>query len=110
MQTLWPVSVLCEVMPVSRSGFSAYARRHAHRTIDGARLALLSRGQAIARETRQSDGSRRMATQLQAEGCAVGRAKARRLRPEAGVSVRRPGARGPVTTDRRHGYGVADNV
>ena len=36
--------------------------------------------------------------------------KARRLMQEAGVSVRRPRARGPVTTDSRHGYGVADNV
>jgi transposase InsO family protein len=64
----------------------------------------------MARDTRQSYGSRRMAKQLQEEGCAVGRAKARRLMKEAGVSVRRPRARGPVTTDRRHGYGVADNV
>ena len=51
-----------------------------------------------------------MATQLQDEGFAVGRAKARRLMQEAGVSVRRPRARGPLTTDSRHGYGVADNV
>jgi transposase InsO family protein len=51
-----------------------------------------------------------MAKQLQEEGCAVGRAKARRLMKEAGVSVRRPRARGPVTTDSRHGYGIADNV
>ena len=51
-----------------------------------------------------------MATQLQDEGFSVGRAKARRLRQEAGVSVRRPRARGPLTTDSRHGYGVADNV
>ena len=110
MQTIWPVSVVCEVMQVSRSGFYAYERRQAHRTIDRAKLALLCRVQAIAWETRQSYGSRRMAKQLQDEGFAVGRAKARRLMQEAGVSVRRPRARGPVTTDSRHGYGVADNV
>jgi putative transposase len=109
-QTIWPVSVFCEVMQVSRSGLYAYARRQAHRTIDGAKLALLARVHAMARETRQRDGSRRMATQLQAEGLSVGRSTARRLRQAAGVAVRRPRARGPVTTDSRHGDGVADNV
>jgi putative transposase len=95
---------------VSRSGCYAYERRQAHRTIDGAKLERLSRVQAMARETRQSYGSRRMAKPLQDEGCSVGRSKARRLMQEAGVSVRRPRSRGPVTTDSRHGYGVADNV
>jgi putative transposase len=97
-------------MEVSRSGFYAYEHRQATKTIDGTRLELLSRVQAIARETRQSYGSRRMAKQLQDEGFTVGRAQARRLMKEAGVSVRRPRAHGPVTTDSRHDYGVADNV
>ena len=97
-------------MEVSRSGFYPYAHRQATRTIDGTRLELLSRVKAIARETRQSYGSRRMAKQLQGEGFTVGRAQARRLMQEAGVSVRRPRAQGPLTTDSRHDYGVADNV
>jgi putative transposase len=97
-------------MEVSRSGFYAYEQRQATRTIDGTRLELLSRVKAIARETRQSYGSRRMAKQLQDEGFTVGRAQARRLMKEAGVSVRRPRVQGPVTTDSRHDYGVADNV
>ena len=50
-----------------------------------------------------------MATQLQAEGYAVGRYKARRLMQQAGVSVRRR-QRCPVTTDSRHGYAVAPNL
>ena len=110
VQTTWPVSLLCEVMQVSRSGFYAYAHRQAHRTVDRVKLELLTRVKAIASGTRQSYGSRRMAKQLQDEGFSVGRAKARRLMQEAGVSVRRPRARGPVTTESRHGYGVADNV
>ena len=40
----------------------------------------------------------------------MGRSPARRLRHEAGVAVRRPRGRGPVTTDSRHGYAVADKV
>jgi putative transposase len=102
-QSRWPVSVLCEVMPVSRSGFSADEHRQANRTLDRVKLALLARVQAMAAETRQSYGSRRLAKQLQEEGWSVGRAKARRLRQEAGVSVRRSRTCRPVTTDSRHG-------
>jgi putative transposase len=50
-----------------------------------------------------------MAKQLQDEGCAGGRAQARRLMNQAGVAVQRPKRRGPVTTDSRHGYAVAPN-
>jgi transposase InsO family protein len=72
--------------------------------------ALVARVKAIADDTRSSYGSRRMAKQLQAEGFAVGRAKARRLMNQAGVVVQRPKRRGPVTTDSRHGYAVAPNL
>jgi putative transposase len=106
----WPVSVLCAVMPVSRSGFSAYAHRQAHSTLARVKWERLARVNAIAWETRQSSGSRRRATQLQDEGFAVGRAKARRLMQEAGVSVRRSRPCRPVPTDSRQGYGVADKV
>ena len=51
-----------------------------------------------------------MAKPLQDEGFAVGRAKARRLRRQAGVVVQRPKQRGPVTTESRHGYAVAPNL
>jgi putative transposase len=64
----------------------------------------------MAAGTRHSYGSRRMAKQLQDEGCAVGRAKARRLMNQAGVAVPRPKRRGPVPTDSRHGYAVAPNL
>ena len=40
----------------------------------------------------------------------MGRAQARRLMQAARVSVRRPRARGPMTTQSRHGYGGADNA
>ena len=51
-----------------------------------------------------------MAKQLQVEGCTVGRAKARRLMKAAGVTVRQPTHHRPMTTDSRHGYGVAPNL
>jgi putative transposase len=108
-QETWPLAVLCEVLEVSRSGFYAYAQRQAAPRMDRDEVALLARVKAIHAETGHSYGSRRMAKQLQAEGYAVGRYKARRLMQQAGVAVRRR-KRGPVTTDSRHGYAVAPNL
>jgi transposase InsO family protein len=109
-QGRWPVSVLCEVLQVSRSGFYASVQRQPSRCIDAEEAALVARVQAIAAETRHSDGSRRMAKQLQGDGFAVGRDKARRLMRQAKVTVERPKKRGPVTTDSRHRDAVAPNV
>ena len=109
-QDTWPVAVLCEVLAVSRSGFYAYVRRQAAPRIDRDEVALLARVKAIHAETQQSDGSRRMAKQLQADGFAVGRYKARRCMHQAGMAVRRPRQRRPVTTDSRHCHAVAPNL
>jgi len=98
------------VLEVSRSGFYDYVSRQAQATIDAGEAPLLACVQAIAAKTRESYGSRRMAKALQAEGFAVGRAKARRLMKDSGVSVKRRSRRKPQTTDSRHGYGVAPNI
>ncbi len=95
---------------MSRSGLYDYVSRQATPKIDAQEVTLLARVKAIAAETRYSYGSRRMAQALQDEGFAVGRAKARRLMNEAGVIVKRPPCRGPVTTESRHGYDVAPNL
>lgn len=106
----WPVSIMCEVMQVSRSGCYAYVQRQASAGIGAEEGALLARVQAIAAETRHSYGSRRMAKQLQADGFSVGRYKAKRLMRQAKVIVQRSKQRSPVTTDSRHGYTVAPNL
>ena len=108
-QDTWPVAVLCAVLDVSRSGFYTYRRRCAAR-LDGNEVALVARVKAIAHQTRYSYGSRRMAKQLQEDGFTVGRYTARRLMHQAGVAVRRPRQRRPVTTDSRHGHPVAPNL
>jgi putative transposase len=51
-----------------------------------------------------------MAKPLQAEGLAVGRDQARRLRRQAQVTVQRRKQRHPVTTASRHGYTVAPTL
>jgi hypothetical protein len=97
--SMWPLAVLCEVFDVSRSGFYAYVQRQAAPPIERDEVALLARVKAIHAETRQSYGSRRMAKQLQADGFTVGRYKARRVMRQAGIAVRRPRQRPPMTTD-----------
>ena len=101
--------MLGEGLEVSRSGVDAYARRQAAPWREHDEVALLARVRAIHTETRQRYGSWRMAKQLQADGCPVGRYKARRVRPEAGVAVR-PRPRCPITTDSRHGDAVAPKL
>ena len=95
---------------MSRSGFYNYVSRLQTPHLDTEEMKVLARVKEIAAATRYCYGSRRMAKALQAEGFAVGRAKARRLMAEAGVAVKRAKKRGPVTTDSRHGYGIAANV
>jgi transposase InsO family protein len=95
---------------VSHSGFYRYRQRRATSTIDRDEVARIAHVKAIAHETRDRYGRRRMAKQLQDDGGTVGRYKARRLMRPAGVAVRRPRQRRPVTTDRRHGHPVAPTL
>lgn len=109
-QSQWPITVLCEVLEVSRSGYYDYVERQKHCGDDAEEITLRSRVRAIHAATKQSYGSRRMAKQLQDEGFQVGRYKARRLMRELDLSVKRRARRRPQTTDSRHGFGVAPNL
>lgn len=107
-QATWPVTVLCEVLKVSRSGFYAYLKRD-DEVIDAAEMELIARVKAIHLSSGGCYGSRRMAKALQAEGFVVGRYRAGSLMKKAGVSVRRRTTRRPQTTDSDHRYQVALN-
>ena len=109
-QQPWPVCVLCEVWEVGRSGVYDDVQRCKTGGVDAEEMRVVARIQAMHAETGQSDGSRRMAKPLQDEGFWVGRWKARRLRQQAGVSVRGRSRRRPHTTDSRHGFRVAANL
>jgi putative transposase len=108
-QATWPVTLLCDLLDVSRSGLYAYLKRD-DESIDTEEMDLRSRVKAIHRDTGGCYGSRRMAKALQAEGFAVGRYRAGRLMKKAGVSVRRRTTRRPQTTDSDHRYRVAPNA
>ena len=109
-QARWPVSLMCEVMQVSRSGCYAYVQRQAAPDGGAEEAARLPRVQAIAAETRHTYGSRRMAQPRQADAFAVGRYKARRLMRQAKVMVQRRKPRHSMPTASRHGSTVAPKL
>jgi len=105
----YPVTVLCKVMQVSRSGFYDYlhsVQRPGHRLSE---KALEERVKAIFKQSRDSYGSRRMLWQLRLEGYQIGRHKVRRLMRQLGLKAKMR-RRFKVTTESNHAFPVADNI
>jgi putative transposase len=106
----YPVTVLCAVMRVSRSGFYDYLERYSpggdHRP---AEAGLRRRIKEIFDQSRSSYGSRRIVKQLNKEGCTIGRYKVRRIMCEMGLKAKTP-KRFKLTTNSRHSFAVAPNV
>lgn len=104
----YPVSLLCEVMRVSRSGYYDYLKRPP--AAEGAAQRLL---EADAREvfkgSRKAYGSRRLRQALQALGHPVGRHAVRSLMQRLGLVVAHK-PRFKATTNSKHGLPVAENV
>ena len=106
----YPVTVLCAVMEVSRSGFYDYLHRlNTDNPGDAYQRALTTRIKAIFNQSRGSYGSRRVLKKLQSEGNQLGRYKVRRLMRDLGLRPKRR-RRYKLTTDSRHSYPVAANV
>ena len=101
----YPLTVLCQVLQVSRSGYHAFLKQ-APPIRDQAVLAQVRRLHAASRRTY---GQRRLCQALRAEGVPVGRWRTRTLMRHAGVRVKRKRPWVPRTTDSRHGEPVAPN-
>lgn len=101
----YPLTVLCQVLQVSRSGYYAYLHR-APSVLDAVILVQVRRLHLASRRTY---GQRRLRWALRAEGVCVGRWRTRTLMRQAGVSVK--GARHwkPHTTDSAHALPIAPN-
>src|SRR5262249_11019228 len=81
----YPISLMCRVLGVSRSGFHAWERRPlSERALVDARLG--ERIKAIHRRSRDSYGARRVHLDLHEEGVRVGRKRVERLMRSAGLS------------------------
>jgi putative transposase len=106
----YPVTVLCKVMRVSRSGFYDYNKRyHKRPALDPSEERLKSQMRQIFKASKGSYGSRRLSKHLRKDGFDIGRFKTRRLMRELGLEAKAP-RRYKVTTDSRHSFQVAPNV
>lgn len=104
----YPVVALCKVMKVSKSAYYDWRKRPGA-VISADTLHLYRRMKALFEQSRQSLGSREMMKKLRAEGIEVGRYRVRKLMAKIGLRVRQRLAY-KVTTKRKHGDKVADNL
>ena len=112
----WPVSLSCDVLGVSTSGFFESMRRQgseqpsrpgANKRISNE--ALLAHIRAIHVEVKQEYGWPKMWKELVARGIRVGKERVRRMMQEHGIKAR--GKRKfVVTTDSKHKLPIAENL
>lgn len=104
----FPVSVLCKVLEVSRSGFYAWTERvPSARSLEDAKLRVHV---AAAYELgRGNYGVPRIHRELRAAGLNVSRKRVARLMNELGLQARRK-PRFKATTDSNHAMPVAENI
>ncbi len=112
----WPVTLICEVLEVSTSGYFEHARRAApDRPTNPAErcriddMALLVHIRAIHAEVKAEYGWPRMWKELHARGIRVGKTRVQRLMQQHGIQARGK-KKFVVTTDSRHSLPVADNL
>jgi len=113
MRTHWPVSIACEVLGVSASGYFEWqSRRDAGRPGPAGRLndeALLAHMRAIHAEVNQEYGWPRMHKELLARAIRVGKERVRVLMKRHGLRARTK-RKFVVTTDSRHNLPVAPDL
>lgn len=106
-KAFFPVTVLCSVLDVSRSGFYAWTKRiEPRRKASDAQLAVEI--VAIHRRSRGTYGSPRVHAELRAKGISVSKKRVERLMRERGVEARRK-RRFRRTTDSNHALPIAPN-
>jgi putative transposase len=111
MKTLrleYPVSVLCRVFGVSRSGFYTWANcKPSQRAQDDTRLKVAIK--AVHEQSRQTYGPLRMQPELEAQGFAAGRDRIIRLRHELALRCKQK-RKFKATTNSNHDLPVAENL
>ena len=107
-QDLYPISVICRVLEVSRAGFYHWRQRpqSLHQQEDE-RLRVAIR--AAHSKTRQTYGAARLQAELAAEGFYAGRDRIGRLRREMGLSCKQK-CKCKATTHSAHSLPVAENL
>jgi len=108
LRTHYPLSLLCRVLAVSRSGYYAWLhRRPSKRAQENARLEVAI--QAAHVRTRQTYGPERLQAELCADGFPAGVGRIKRLRKKLGLCCQQV-RRFTTTTDSTHALPVAENI
>ena len=107
-KALYPITVLCHVLGVSRSGFHAWRGRPAAPRVR-ADAVLSAQVAAVHGRSRKTYGSPRVHAELRANGVRVGKKRVERLMRENGLEARRK-RRFRKTTDSNHPHPIAPNV
>lgn len=104
----YPISLLCSVMQVTRSGYYSWrtrgksARQHEYEKL----IPVVQEAHRISKETY---GTRRIVDEVKAVGVSCGREKAKTLMKLANVSAKQK-RKFKVTTDSKHNLPVAPNL
>jgi putative transposase len=113
MRKHYPISIACEVLEVSASGYFTWTRQlKAKRTTPPGRHsdeALLAHMRAIHAEVKQEYGWPRMHKELVARGIRVGKERVRRLMHQHGIRAKTK-RKFVVTTDSKHNLPVAPDL
>jgi transposase InsO family protein len=115
-KTQWPVTLACDVLEVSASGYFEHWRRkdHPKPSKPGANKrisdeALLVHIKAIHAEVKQEYGWPKMWKELLARGIRVGKERVRKLMKQHGIKARGK-KKFVVTTDSKHNLPIAENL
>jgi len=104
----FPVTTMCRVFSVSRSGFYTWlSRKPSRRTLEDERLKVAIK--AAHKRTRESYSARRLQPELAADGFIAGRDRIARLRRELGLRCRQK-RKFKATTNSKHTFPVAENL
>lgn len=112
---LWPVSLLCEQLEVSASGYHQHSLRKADQRPEKpvrrniGNDALLAHIKAIHAQVKGEYGWPRMCKELLARGIRVGKERVRKLMAQHGIRARTK-RKFKATTDSRHNLPVAANL
>lgn len=105
----WPVTVMCQVLGVYRSGYYHFERLEKIRQPDQRHMELIEWVVKIAKASDFTYGVRRMKKALNCLGYPVGKNRARSLMKEANVKVKQR-KKYKVTTNSNHDNPVFDNI
>ena len=103
----YPITLICRVMEVSRSGFYRYLQSEPKK-ITREQFAIESATKELFRKSRKTYGSRRISNGLKRQGFNVGRYQAGSLMRRLELSVKSR-KRFKITTDSKHDHPVVPN-